>query len=102
MMDKQKYYHLLGEVCEAMPSSAVDSAIRASYGQEHKSASTCLHHVKQSKVASLTDLLALVRYSMPGYQVLQHLLPGEAPTAQPALLLRYGYGRGRLLPPGCP
>ena len=36
MTDKQKYYHLLGEVCEAMPSSAVDSAVRAGYGQEHK------------------------------------------------------------------
>jgi hypothetical protein len=69
----------------------------ASYGQEHKSASTCLHHVKQGKMASLTDLLALVRYSMPGYQVLQHLLPGEAPTAPTALLLRYGHVRARLL-----
>ncbi|GAB3638641.1 hypothetical protein GCM10027422_42310 [Hymenobacter arcticus] len=67
MTDKQKYYHLLGEVCEAMPSSAVDSAIRAGYGQENKSASTRLHHVKQGKVASLTDLLALVRFSMPNY-----------------------------------
>lgn len=88
MTDKQKYYHLLGEVCEAMPSSAVDSAIRAGYGQEHKSASTRLHHVKQGKVASLTDLLALVRFSMPNYEVPASLLPEEAPEAQPAPLFR--------------
>ncbi|MGI4862967.1 MAG: hypothetical protein ACRYFZ_03535 [Janthinobacterium lividum] len=85
MTDKQKYYHLLGEVCEAMPSSAVDSAIRAGYGQEHKSASTRLHHVKQGKVASLPDLVALIRYSMPGYEIPAHLLPDEvaAPVTTP-------------------
>jgi len=81
MTDKQKYYHLLGEVCEAMPSSAVDSAIRAGYGQEHKSASTRLHHVKQGKVASLPDLVALIRYSMPDYEIPAHLLPDEAAAA---------------------
>jgi len=85
MTDKQKYYHLLGEVCEAMPSSAVDSAVRAGYGQEHKSASTRLHHVKQGKVASLPDLVALIRYSMPGYDIPAQLLPDEAaaPVATP-------------------
>ena len=87
MTEKQKYYHLLGEVCEDMPSSAVDSAIRAGYGQEHKSASTRLHHVKQGKVASLADLLALIRYAMPGYEVPAHLLPDEASAAQPTPLL---------------
>ena len=83
MTEKQKYYHLLGEVCEAMPSSAVDSAIRAGYGQEHKSASTRLHHVKQGKVASLHDLIALIKYSMPEYEVPSHLRPTDAVT-QPA------------------
>ena len=81
MTDKQKYYHLLGEVCETMPSSAVDSAIRAGYGREHKSASTRLHHVKQGKVASLPDLMALIEYSMPGYEVPAHLRPAEEPTS---------------------
>jgi hypothetical protein len=85
MTDKQKYYHLLGEVCEAMPSSAVDSAIRAGYGQAYKSASTRLHHVKQGKVASLPDLVALIRISMPSYAIPAHLLPDEAtaPVATP-------------------
>lgn len=80
MTDKQKYYHLLGEVCEAMPSSAVDSAVRAGYGQEHKSASTRLHHVRQGKVASLPDLVALIRHSMPDYQIPAELLPAPAPA----------------------
>lgn len=83
MTEKQKYYHLLGEVCEAMPSSAVDDAIRAGYGKEHRSASTRLHHVKQGKVASLPDLLALIKHSMPDYEVPAHLRPVEAP-AKPA------------------
>lgn len=88
MTDKQKYYHLLGEVCEDMPSSAVDSAIRAGYGQEHKSASTRLHHVKQGKVASLPDLVALIRYSMLDYRIPAHLLPAEAPVAAEVPLFR--------------
>lgn len=88
MTEKEKYYHLLGEVCEKMPSSAVDSAIRAGYGQEHKSASTRLHHVKQGKVVSLADLLALIRYSMPDYQVPAPLLPEAAPAAVEAPLFR--------------
>lgn len=88
MTDKQRYYHLLGEVCEDMPSSAVDSAIRAGYGQEHKSASTRLHHVKQGKVVSLPDLMALIRHSMPDYQVPAHLLPAEASVAAEAPLFR--------------
>lgn len=77
MTDKQKYYHLLGEVCEAMPSSAVDSTIRSGYGREYASASTRLHHVRQGKVASLPDLVAMVRASMPSYQIPAHLLPAD-------------------------
>lgn len=77
MTDKQKYYRLLAEVCETMPSSAVDSAIRAGYGQGFVSASTRLNHVKQGKVASLPDLLALIRTSMPEFEVPAHLLPAE-------------------------
>lgn len=86
MTDRQKYYHLLGEVCEAIPSSAVDSAIRAGYGRDFKSASTRLHHVKQGKVASLPDLLALIEHSMPDYEVPAHLRPEEV-TSAPAPLL---------------
>lgn len=86
MTDRQKYYHLLGEVCELMPSSAVDSAIRAGHGQDYKSASTRLHHVKQGKVASLPDLLALIRVSMPDYEVPGHLLPALADQASMPLL----------------
>lgn len=88
MTDKQKYYHLLGEVCEAMPSSAVDSAIRAGYGQEHKSASTRLHHVKQGKVASLPDLVALIHASMPSYEIPTHLRPDELVAAPATPLFR--------------
>jgi hypothetical protein len=84
MTDKQKYYHLLGEVCEALPSSAVDSTIRSGYGQEYKSASTRLHHVRQGKVASLPDLVALIQASMPAYEIPVHLLPDETvPAAAP-------------------
>lgn len=77
MTDKQKYYHLLGEVCEDMPSSAVDSTIRSGYGREYASASTRLHHVRQGKVASLPDLVAMIRAAMPAYEIPAHLLPAE-------------------------
>jgi hypothetical protein len=86
MTDKQKYYHLLGEVCEALPSSAVDSTIRSGYGREYASASTRLHHVRQGKVASLPDLVALIRASMKDYEIPAHLLPDETvPAAAPLL-----------------
>ncbi|UOR06717.1 hypothetical protein MUN82_06360 [Hymenobacter aerilatus] len=80
MTEKQKFYHLLGDVCEDMPHYAVDTAIRAGYGQQYASASTRLQHVKQGKVACLPDLVALVEHSMPDFSIPAHLLPAQLVT----------------------
>lgn len=75
MTEKQKYYALQALVCEQLPHFAVDRAIRAGYGQQYPSASTRLAHVKQGKVASLPDLLALVEHSLPEFPIPAHLRP---------------------------
>jgi hypothetical protein len=75
MTDKQKYFHLLAEVCEDMPYYAVDHAVRAGIGQEYRSASIRLAHVKQGKVASLPDLVKLIEISMPDFEIPTHLRP---------------------------
>lgn len=81
--DRQRYFALLALVCESMPHYAVDNAIRAGYAPSHSgrgasgSDSTRLNHVKQGKVVSLPDLVALVRHSMPDFDVPAFLLPAE-------------------------
>ncbi len=78
LTDKQKYYHLLGEVCEVLPHYAVDETIRAGYGQQYPSAAVRLGNVKLGKVPHLPDLVALVRHSMPAFEIPLHLLPADA------------------------
>lgn len=80
MTEKQKYFALQALVCEDMPHYAVDTAIRAGYGRQYTVVSTRLQHVKQGKVASLPDLVALIEYSMPKFHIPAQLLPAQFVT----------------------
>jgi hypothetical protein len=83
MTNKQRFYYLLAEVCEKMPHYAADMAIRAGYLEYTKETHRRLSHVKQGKIASLPDLIALVQHSMPNYAIPARLLPvNELPQAQ--------------------
>jgi len=73
--EKEKYYLLMALVCGKLPHYAVDNTIRAGYGSQYKNAAVRLGNVKLGKVPDLHDLCALVRYSMPDFDVPGRLLP---------------------------
>lgn len=73
MTPTQKYYTLLGLVCEDFPHYAVEMAVAAGCPGERQR----LHDVKRGRTVSLPDLLELVRYSLPRFEVPTHLLPDE-------------------------
>lgn len=77
MTEKQKYYHLLGEVCEDLPIGAIDALAREGYA-----ASTIqLMQVRQGRILNLTHLVALVRAGMPKYSIPAKLLPAKLVAA---------------------
>jgi hypothetical protein len=73
--EKEKYYLLMALVVGKLPHYAVDNTIRAGYGQEYKSAAVRLGNVKLGKVPDLNDLCALIRHSMPDFDIPARLLP---------------------------
>lgn len=76
MTDRQKYHALQALVCEDMPYHAPTTAIRAGYGLQYPAAGIRLQNVKQGKVLSLVDLIALVEITMPEFQIPANLRPG--------------------------
>lgn len=73
--EKEKFYLLMALVCKKLPYYAVDNTIRAGYGGEYKSAAVRLGNVKLGKVPDLNDLCALIKNSMPEFDVPTRLLP---------------------------
>lgn len=73
--EKEKYYLLLALVCYKLPHYAVDRTIEAGYGKHHKNASVRLGNVKLGKVPDLNDLCALIKHSMPAFDIPARLLP---------------------------
>lgn len=71
MTEPQKYYTLLGLVCEDFPHYAVDMAIAAGCPGERQR----LHDVKRGRTVSLPDLVALVQHSMPRFKIPTYLRP---------------------------
>ena len=75
MTERQKYHSLQALVCEIMPYHAPTTAIRAGYGAQYPAAASRLQNVKQGKVLSLVDLIAMVELTMPEYEIPEHLRP---------------------------
>lgn len=85
MHEKEKFYFLMALVCRKLPRYAVEVALRAGYGAEYGvNASRRLYNVKQGKIISLADLVALVRHSLPDFEIPAHLLPDAQPAPVPA------------------
>jgi hypothetical protein len=81
MHEQEKFYYLLAMVCRKMPRYAVDLAISAGYGAEYgATVQRRLYNVKQGKVVNLPDLVALVRHSLPDFEIPSHLLPDAQPV----------------------
>jgi hypothetical protein len=76
MSEKQKFFSLLAAVCDKLPRYAVEQTINADYGAEYGAAAAKrLYNVKQGKVVCLPDLVALVRHSLPQFEIPAELLP---------------------------
>ncbi|GAA3953749.1 hypothetical protein [Hymenobacter algoricola] len=71
LTDKQKYFHLMGEVCEQLAPDAVDATVRAGY----KTPSNLLAMVRLGRRANLPDLVAMVEVSLPAFEIPTHLRP---------------------------
>ena len=73
--EKEKFYLLFALVCTKLPRYAVDRTLQAGYGKDYEGASVRLTNVKNGKVADLNDLCALIKYSMPDFDIPPRLLP---------------------------
>jgi hypothetical protein len=73
MTEREKYFTLLGLVCEKLPYYAAMLAADAGLGDHRR-----LQNVKQGKAIGLLDLVALVRHSLPDFPIPEHLLPEVA------------------------
>jgi hypothetical protein len=73
--EKQKYYLLLALVCFKLPRNAATKAIQAGYGDEYPNAAARLENVKAGKVPDLNDLIALIKASIPDFDIPARLLP---------------------------
>jgi hypothetical protein len=71
MTERQKYLHLLAEVIEDLPTSSIDTAVRAGYA----ASTMILSNVRMGRAMNLPHLVALINYGLPGYQIPTHLLP---------------------------
>lgn len=82
--EKQKFYLLIAMVCLKLPYYAVDRAIQAGYGKHHKNAAARLGNVKLGRVPDLHDLVALIKHSMPDFDIPARLLPAGTFVLQPS------------------
>ena len=85
MTEKQKFYHLYAEVCETLPTSAIDALIRSGFAE---ASSVQLVQVRQGRQINLPWLVALIRVGLPQYVIPAEWLPAVVlPAASTQLLL---------------
>ncbi len=81
MTDKQKFYHLYAEVCETLPTSAIDTLIRSDFKE---ASSVQLVQVRQGRQINLPWLVALVKVGLPDFKIPEQWLPAApVPVAVP-------------------
>jgi hypothetical protein len=73
LTEREKYFTLLGQVCEKLPYYAAQLASDAGLGEHRR-----FQNVKQGKAIGLADLVALVRHCLPDFEIPEHLLPEVA------------------------
>lgn len=73
MTEKQKYFHLVGEVCEMLNPSVVDQAVR----NGHPMPIISLNNVRLGRKVDLAALTQLVRLGLPEFDIPAHLRPGQ-------------------------
>lgn len=76
MTEKQKFHHLYAEVCEMLPTSAIDALIRSGFPE---ASSVQLVQVRQGRQLNLPWLVALIRVGLPHYEIPAEWLPAAVP-----------------------
>ena len=71
MTDKQKFYRLLSDVCEFLPTKSIKAAISAGYNAN----AVELLNVRRGRVTNLNHLVALIRFGLPKFSIPTELLP---------------------------
>jgi hypothetical protein len=77
MHEEEKFYNLMALVCRKMPHYAVQMTLDA--GKYKDQPRQFLHDVKRGRTLNLPALVALVRHSLPDFEIPAHLLPTEQP-----------------------
>ncbi|GAB2954593.1 hypothetical protein GCM10027048_20070 [Hymenobacter coalescens] len=77
MTERQKYLRLLSMVIEDLPTSAIDTAVRADY----EASATMLANVRIGRVMNLEHLVALIGFGLPEFQIPPELLPAAPARA---------------------
>jgi hypothetical protein len=75
MHEEEKYYALLSLVCRKLPHYAVQMTLDADHYTDQPR--QFLHDVKRGRSIHLPALVALVRSSLPGFEIPSHLLPEQ-------------------------
>ena len=73
MTEREKYFTLLGLVCEKLPYYAAQLTADAGLGQLGR-----LQNVKQGKAIGLADLVTMIRHTLSDFEIPAHLLPEVA------------------------
>ena len=71
MTEKQKFYRLLSEVCEVLPTKAINAAIAGGYNMN----AVQLLQVRQGRIINLPHLVAMIHFGLPGFNIPAELLP---------------------------
>ena len=71
LTEKQKYYLLLGEVCEKLTADTVEQAIRTG----HTASFGTLNNSRFGRNVNLPVLVDLVTLGLPDYSIPAHLRP---------------------------
>jgi hypothetical protein len=66
MTEKQKFYHLYAEVCETLPTSAIDALVRSGFSE---ASSVQLIQVRQGRQINLPWLIRLVEVGLPQHSI---------------------------------
>ena len=77
LSENQKFYQLQALVCDKLPFYAASLTVNAGY----PAPLSRLQAVKAGKTKSLPDLVALVKHSLPDFEIPAHLRP-EVPAPQ--------------------
>ena len=81
--EKQKFYRLLSEVCEDLPTGAINDAIASGY----EANAVTLVGVRQGRIINLPHLVKLIEVGMPQFAISAELRP-TAPVQSNAPLFQ--------------